>query len=83
MITKLCNVLLFPPTAYEAIVESCLSDSVEATRIAMGSKKEAVEATKQHTDKLKLAMGDLEVSMVDQTFHGPTMSPFERKLQYL
>ncbi|XP_030841188.1 MICOS complex subunit MIC60 [Strongylocentrotus purpuratus] len=46
--------------AYEAIVESCVSDSVEATRIAMGSKKEAVEATKQHTDKLKLAMGDLE-----------------------
>ncbi|XP_041476698.1 MICOS complex subunit MIC60-like [Lytechinus variegatus] len=46
--------------AYEAIVERCVSDTVEATRIAMDSKKEAVEATKQHTDKLKLAMGDSE-----------------------
>ncbi|XP_054765713.2 MICOS complex subunit Mic60-like [Lytechinus pictus] len=51
--------------AYEAIVERCVSDTVEATRIAMDSKKDAVEATKQHTDKLKLAMGDSEEETSD------------------
>ena len=49
--------------AFEAIVDSChVIESVEATRIAMETNRQAVEATKTHTQKLKLAMGDSEVT---------------------
>ncbi|XP_071491565.1 MICOS complex subunit MIC60-like [Diadema antillarum] len=44
--------------AYETIVSTCVGDSVEATRVAIETQKQAVEATDTHTEKLKIAMGD-------------------------